>query len=870
MRTTVSSLYRNIITNLNSLSADLLQINNKISSGKNMSKISDEPLNLVSALGFRSDLSEINQFKENITYGDSLITGAESSLSKIKEQIMRAKELNIQSINGTLTPQDLDNMAFEVRNLLEESVTLANTQLNGKFIFGGYRTTGYNNVEPKPFLLDQIDGYRINGVNLGTMDSGLTGTVTNAAIPAGALEINGNAIGGIGGGVITAGLNMGKAANARTALNAADPTVTATLTTLYAGGPTAASAAANTISFDMNGITVTAAIPGGTGAGGVAGLVAAAVNSISDQTGVQATVGDNTNGGAPDSIVLTNMLAGDESAITITNLTETAPGLSGLANGTYSIALDPLSNTGQITISSSASFMMTSPIGDDSILQELGLGGGGIGFADEANDGELIFGTRLAANSLTINGYAIPPAIDDGISTSYSDISAAAKANAINSVETVTQVTANVVPVYRIAQGAVEAGTMDLGDLIINGVDIITAPTAISLSDNDNALLSAINAQQTITGIAASRDATGRIVLSATDGRNLHIQTSANGERITHLNGGIPATPQSRVYFGDIQLVSGSRFVLDTTPTVNFEPGLAALGMAGGGAVTGESNDTAGDGHITVQNINEREGEVRYTGDRFNEIEIKVGQRSTLAVSMNGQDALMNTGVFSTLQNFEDYLRGQNYTAVVGTYEASNTGATLDSGNTGLELADEITTGSFAVTVTDHDYYPPIDLTINIAVDPAVDTPASIAQKINGVPGLTASWNSDGFLEIRSIDPDRYTCVMQGDTSNFLRAAGVTPSDMQIYSLSQSLADMDQAMDDLTKQISDFGARANRIEVQRQIYIDLEVTTSESLSDVEDTDMIKALMDLKTKEIAYEAALSAAAKTMQLSLVDFL
>ena len=48
------------------------------------------------------------------------------------------------------------------------------------------------------------------------------------------------------------------------------------------------------------------------------------------------------------------------------------------------------------------------------------------------------------------------------------------------------------------------------------------------------------------------------------------------------------------------------------------------------------------------------------------------------------------------------------------------------------------------------------------------------------------------------------------------------------------------------------------------------IATKENLSFTQDTDMIKAVMDLKAKEVAYQAALSAAAKTMQLSLVDFL
>ena len=100
--------------------------------------------------------------------------------------------------------------------------------------------------------------------------------------------------------------------------------------------------------------------------------------------------------------------------------------------------------------------------------------------------------------------------------------------------------------------------------------------------------------------------------------------------------------------------------------------------------------------------------------------------------------------------------------------------------------------------------------------------------------------------------------------------SGITSDAMQVQAINQATADSDTVMDNLSSQISDFGARANRIIVQQQIYANLELATRENLSEKEDADMAKALLELKSKETAYQAALAAAAKTMQLSLVDFL
>jgi flagellar hook-associated protein 3 FlgL len=158
---------------------------------------------------------------------------------------------------------------------------------------------------------------------------------------------------------------------------------------------------------------------------------------------------------------------------------------------------------------------------------------------------------------------------------------------------------------------------------------------------------------------------------------------------------------------------------------------------------------------------------------------------------------------------------------------------------------------------------------MDVGVDVATDSPSSIAAKINGIPGMTATWNTDGALKLETSDTERYTFAYE-DTSGFLDMAGITNEQMQIQGLDKSIADFDTVMENLTSQISDFGARANRIIVQQQIYTNLSLSTKENLSEKEDTDITKSLLEIKSKETAYEAALAAAAKTMQLSLVDFL
>lgn len=69
---------------------------------------------------------------------------------------------------------------------------------------------------------------------------------------------------------------------------------------------------------------------------------------------------------------------------------------------------------------------------------------------------------------------------------------------------------------------------------------------------------------------------------------------------------------------------------------------------------------------------------------------------------------------------------------------------------------------------------------------------------------------------------------------------------------------------------SDVGARANRIELLNNRLQDLDLNLNELSGKTEDADMSEVIMNLKMAENVYQASLSAGAKVIQPSLLDFL
>lgn len=88
--------------------------------------------------------------------------------------------------------------------------------------------------------------------------------------------------------------------------------------------------------------------------------------------------------------------------------------------------------------------------------------------------------------------------------------------------------------------------------------------------------------------------------------------------------------------------------------------------------------------------------------------------------------------------------------------------------------------------------------------------------------------------------------------------------------LSDDLTNLDTAHDLLNSTLSDVGARYNRVTQMKQSADDHLLSVSSQLSDIEDVDLPKAIMDLQIQQTSYQAALAATAKVIQPSLIDFL
>jgi flagellar hook-associated protein 3 FlgL len=81
---------------------------------------------------------------------------------------------------------------------------------------------------------------------------------------------------------------------------------------------------------------------------------------------------------------------------------------------------------------------------------------------------------------------------------------------------------------------------------------------------------------------------------------------------------------------------------------------------------------------------------------------------------------------------------------------------------------------------------------------------------------------------------------------------------------------LDTAMDQVAQQNANLGAKMNRFDLFLQQYQSQDVKLEEYLSHVQDTDVAQAVTDLQIQETGLQTALQVLARTVNISLVDFM
>lgn len=140
-RITQSMLSTSLLADLQNITSKLSQTQNKLSSGKEIQKPSDDPFGTARALQFRADLAANRQYQANVGEAAAWQNATDLSLGEISDLSQRARDLLVQGANDTIGASGRTSIATEIDQIIESIKSTGNTTYAGRYIFSGSKTT---------------------------------------------------------------------------------------------------------------------------------------------------------------------------------------------------------------------------------------------------------------------------------------------------------------------------------------------------------------------------------------------------------------------------------------------------------------------------------------------------------------------------------------------------------------------------------------------------------------------------------------------------------------------------------------------------------------------------------------------------------
>ncbi|HET6448669.1 MAG TPA: flagellar hook-associated protein FlgL [Conexibacter sp.] len=173
MRVTTLMSSRATLRDLNDGLSRLSRLQNQLSSGKQITRPSDDPYGTSRSLALRGELGGLDQLQRNVDDGTGWLNTSDTALGQMSDVLARVRELLVDGGNDTAGPSARAAMADEIDQLAESVKQEANVQYGGRYVFSGTAT------DTAPYTLGGTDRYQGDG-----------GTITRAIGPQVEMPLN--------------------------------------------------------------------------------------------------------------------------------------------------------------------------------------------------------------------------------------------------------------------------------------------------------------------------------------------------------------------------------------------------------------------------------------------------------------------------------------------------------------------------------------------------------------------------------------------------------------------------------------------------------------------------------------------------------
>lgn len=172
MRITPNITMENSLYNIQRSRNQLNSLQEKIASGQNVNRPSDDPVTARLLIGLNDKMVAARQYNGNITKASIWLNMTNTALDGMRSFVNHAKSLVSSIASGTSDPNIQNNVLEQLKLIKQQLVDMGNTQLNGVYIFGGGTTS------PAPFHTGAPPYYRGDETTLSIeIGQGMTETM---------------------------------------------------------------------------------------------------------------------------------------------------------------------------------------------------------------------------------------------------------------------------------------------------------------------------------------------------------------------------------------------------------------------------------------------------------------------------------------------------------------------------------------------------------------------------------------------------------------------------------------------------------------------------------------------------------------------
>ncbi|MCB2297200.1 flagellar hook-associated protein FlgL [Clostridium tagluense] len=137
MRVTNKMLSNNFLRDMRTNLTNMSRIQGQMTSGKQITKASDDPFKSSRIMQMYSDIDSNKQYNSNINNSINWLDTTDTALSHVGNVVGRIEELLVSSGNAAYGSEQRQAIKDEVNQRIQEVSQILNTSFDGKYIFGG-------------------------------------------------------------------------------------------------------------------------------------------------------------------------------------------------------------------------------------------------------------------------------------------------------------------------------------------------------------------------------------------------------------------------------------------------------------------------------------------------------------------------------------------------------------------------------------------------------------------------------------------------------------------------------------------------------------------------------------------------------------